>query len=102
MMKRLLNSERIHFTAQSLARLQSRLEEVTCNLLCQCVGNQSASPLLVLNPRRMRQRYPHGMPIHEKLDVHCIRVARSDGHDQALIQAMDRFPGPAVGGGEVG
>jgi hypothetical protein len=49
----------------------------------------------------VRQGDPNGFSIDEKLDVNGIRVARGDGNDQRLVNAMNLFLSPAVGCDEV-
>jgi hypothetical protein len=49
----------------------------------------------------MRQGYPYGVAVREKLDIHGIRVAGSNGDDQRFVNAVDLFLGPAVGGMEI-
>src|SRR5882757_5804725 len=71
------------------------------NFLGQRIRDQRTRSFLVLDPCRMGQSHPDRTPVDQKLDIDSIGMASSNGHDQALIQAMNRFFGPAVSGGEV-
>jgi len=42
-----------------------------------------------------------GRTVHQKLDVHRVGMARGNGHDERLIDAVHLFPGPAIEGVEV-
>ena len=60
-----------------------------------------AGALLVLDPRRVRQRHPDGSSVDQKLDVDSISVPRGDRDDQRLVDAVNRLLRPAVGGSEI-
>src|SRR6266851_1348848 len=100
-LERLIDGKRIHFATQAFARFQRRFQKVAGDFLCQRVGDQPSTALLVLDPGRVRQRDPDGAPVDQELDVDRIGVAGGDGDYQSLIEAVHLLLGPAVGGSKV-
>lgn len=98
MCKRLFYAQGIHFLAHGVSRLQGRLQKMPGNLDGQRIGDHFAGAILVLNPRRMRKSYPYWPSIYQKLDIHRVGMAGSNGNDQRLINAVHFFLGPAVHG----
>lgn len=60
------------------------------------IGNHLPGAILILHPCRMGENDPDRTPIRQKLDVNRIGVARGNGNDQRLINAVDLFLAPAV------
>jgi hypothetical protein len=67
----------------------------------QGIGDHFAGALLVFDPGGMGKSDGDGVAIDQEVDVDGIGVASGEGYDQALVEAVDRLFGPAVGGGEV-
>ena len=77
------------------------LQIVPGNFHRELVRNHLAGAFLVFHPRGMRQRHPYGAPVHQKLDVNGVSVARSNGNNQRLVNTVHVVLGPAVYGVEV-
>ena len=101
MVESLLNGEGIHFSPCSFAGFEDGLQVVTGDLNRQRIGNYPAGTFLILNPRWMRQGDPEGPPIYQELDVHGVGMARGNGYDECLVDAVNFLLGPAVDGREI-
>ena len=97
----LLNPERMDLAAGLDSFFQGLLEVVSGDLHRQGIAKLLASALLVLRPRGMWERDPNRLAVYQKFDIHGIGMPGGDGYDQRLIDAMDLFPRPALGGVEV-
>jgi len=65
------------------------------------VRDRPSCALLIFDPRRMRQRDRNGRSPDQELNIDGVGMTRRDGNDQRLINAVNRFPGPAIDGSEV-
>src|ERR1700722_18989355 len=99
--QRLGDGQRIHLPAYAFTGFEGRFQVVSGDFHSQGIGNGPTRLLLVFDPGRVRQRHPNLAPINQKLDVDGVGVARSDGDNQGLVDAMNRLASPAVEGGEV-
>jgi len=88
--------EGIHFLPSVLASFDGRFQVMTCNLDGERVGDDFARARLILLPGAMRQRDRDRLAIRQELDVHGIGMARRDGYNEALIEAVNVCFGPAV------
>lgn len=102
MSERFIHRQRVHLSSVLIrAGFNRRLQEVPGNLDGQRIGNHPAGALLVLHPCWMRQRNPNGTPAGKKLYVNSVGVPRRNGDDQGLVDTVELFSGPAVGGVKV-
>lgn len=65
------------------------------------IRDRSSRVLFVRDPSGMRQGDRNGRAPDQELDIDGVGVTRRDGNDQRLVNAVNRFPGPAVDGSEV-
>src|SRR5579862_354998 len=101
MLQRLGYGQRIHFLSDTVARFERRFQKMSCNFDSQWVGNHLSGTIFVLDPCRMRKANPNCSPIDQEFDIDGIGMSRCDGNNQCLIDAMDCFLGPAVGGTKI-
>lgn len=101
MIERLLNGERVHFAAQPFTGFNRRFQIMAGYFYGQRIGNRIAGAFFVFHPRRERQSYPNGFSIGQELDIDRIGVPRGHGNNERLVDAVNRFLGPAIGDGEI-
>ena len=82
--------------ADAISRFERGFQKMPGNFDSQRIGNHLARAVLVLDPSRMWESDPNRAAIGEKLDVDGIGVARRNGDDHRLINAVDSLFGPAV------
>ena len=99
--QRFVDRERVHLPPYALAGLESGLQVMAGDLDGERVGDHLAGAVLVLHPGGMRERDPDFSPVDEELEVYGIGMARGYGHDHGLVDAVNLFLRPAVGGSEV-
>src|SRR6185312_3859133 len=90
------DTERVHLATAVLAGFNSPLQVVAGNLDSERIGDDLASALVVLDPRRVRHSDPHGTAVGQELYVNGVGVTRGDGDNKRLVNAVDLFTGPAV------
>jgi len=94
--QRLGDGERVHFASPIFAGFDRPLQVVSGDLDRQRIGDDLASALVVFNPGSVGQSDPYGTTVGKKLDVDGVGVARGNGDNKRLINAVDLFTGPAV------
>ncbi len=99
--QRLLDGKRVHIPAQAFASLQRGFQIMPGNLDGERIRDRLARAVLVLHPRRMRQRDPHSSSVDQKLDVDSVSMPRSNSNDQRLIDTVNRLLSPAVRSSEI-
>jgi hypothetical protein len=101
MFEGLLDGQRIHVAAKPLAGFQRRFQIMPGDLDGERIRDRPSSALFILDPSGMRQRDRNGCAADQELNIDCVGVTRRDGNDQRLVNAVNRFPGPAINGSEV-
>jgi hypothetical protein len=71
------------------------------NLDGQRIGYHPAGSLVVFHPCWMRQGNPNGTPAGKKLYINGVGVPRRNRDDQGLVNTVEFFSSPAVGGVKV-
>jgi len=65
------------------------------------IRHRPSSALFILDPSGMREGHRNRSAVDQELDIDGVGVTRRDGNDQRLVNAVNRFPGPAIDGSEV-
>jgi hypothetical protein len=91
----------VHLAAVIVAGLDGLLEVAACCLGGEIVGDDLAIALLLLDPGDVRHGYPDGFAVDGKADIGGVGMARGDGDDGALPDAVQRLCSPAVDGYEI-
>lgn len=95
---RLVDGKRVNFAADALAGLERGFQVVSGDFDGEFVGDHPASAVLIDLPRGQGQSDGDRASAHQEVDVDRIGVARGDGHDQRLVDAVQFLPAPAIGG----
>ena len=100
--QRFMHRQRVHLPAVFIrAGFNRRLQKMASGLDGQRIGNHPAGPFLVLHPCWMRQRNPYRTSAGEKLYVYRVSVPGRNRDNQGLVNTVEFFSGPAVGGVKV-
>jgi len=101
MPQRFLHCQRIHFSPQAFSGLTRSFQIVASDLHGQRIRNDTPGALLIFPPGGMRQSYPNRPAVHQKLDVDGVGMARSNGYNECLIDAVQVALAPAIDNMEV-
>jgi len=88
--------QRIHFLAGVLAGFDGGLKVVSRDLDSERIGDDLPGAGVVFLPGAVRQSDRDRLAICEELDIYCVGVARRDGYDEALVDAVNVGLGPVV------
>lgn len=92
----LCDGERVHFAAYAFTGFQCCLQIMSCDLDCQFVSDDLTGATLIFVPCGQRQGDRDGASTDEEVNVHGIGVARGNGNDQRLVNAVHFLFRPAV------
>src|SRR4051812_38012535 len=101
MVKRLWDSEGVHFAGAIEARLDRLLQIMSGNLHRQRIADGVSGAFFEGDPRGMRQRDPHRPPAYQELDIHRVGMTRGNSDDHRLELHVHFLPGPAVADSKV-
>jgi hypothetical protein len=102
MSERFIHRQRVHLASVLIhAGFNRSLQKMPGNLDGQRIGYDPAGTLLVFHPCWMRQRNPNGTPAGKKLYINSVGVPRRNRDDQGLVNTVEFFSRPAVGGVKV-
>jgi hypothetical protein len=97
----LVDGHGVELAAVVVAGFDGLLEVAAGGLGGKVVGDDLAVAALLLNPGGVGHGDPEGFAVDRKADIGGVGVARGDGDEGSLPDAMLRFGGPAVDGHEV-
>ena len=97
----LLDGERIHVLSKAVAVFKRGLQKMASDFDGESVSEHLAGAIVVFHPGGKRKRDPDRMTVGEEFQIDGIGVARGDGNDERLVDAMDFLFRPAIEGLEV-